>query len=168
MSKVKKHNKNWHLYEYDECKEYNDLKGAFYGLHQYIDGQPHVEQNLHGYPVKSPEGISWRINSGNKERVGQKSRTEKQFLELATNWKKETAAYSTMYHKTINNNYLGIIGMGTSVLPFIFKDLQKNIEHWFIALKAITKENPVSKEDIGDLQKMRTAWLNWAKQNNII
>ena len=96
------------------------------------------------------------------------SEIEQQFIDLTTSWKRETAAYSTMFHKTVNNNYLGIIGMGYPVVPFILNDLKKGPEHWFIALKAITKENPVSKEDIGDLRKMSEAWIEWGKKKNLI
>lgn len=107
----------------------------------------------------------WVVNRTSQEDLHS---TEKLFNNLAINWKKETAGYSTMYHKAINNNYLGIIGMGYDAVPFILNDLEKAPEHWFIALKAITKENPVAKEDIGDMRRMRAAWIEWGKRKHII
>jgi hypothetical protein len=96
------------------------------------------------------------------------SLAEKQFNELAAKWRKETGGYSTMIHIAGNNNYLDIIGMGKDVLPYIIKDLQKEPDYWFVALKHITKENPVPKEHIGDIDKMAEDWLNWARENKII
>ena len=100
--------------------------------------------------------------------IDHKSELQKKFNELAENWKRETGGYSTMLHKASNNNYLDIIGLGMDVVPFILKDLQKNSSLWFAALKAITKENPVPKESLGDTEKMRDAWLQWGKERKHI
>jgi hypothetical protein len=96
------------------------------------------------------------------------STTEKQFNELAYKWKKETAAYSNTLHITRNDSYLDIIGMGSDVVPLILRDLQKTPDHWFVALKAITKENPVPKEHFGNIKKMREHWLEWGRKKNLI
>lgn len=44
-----------------------------------------------------------------------------------------------------------------------FRKQQKNPDHWFWALQAITEENPANPKDAGDLRKMSEAWLKWAK-----
>jgi hypothetical protein len=51
--------------------------------------------------------------------------------------------------------------MGEKALPFIYFELQKEPDHWFWALKAITCEDPVPKEQRGNLQLMTIAWLKW-------
>ena len=56
--------------------------------------------------------------------------------------------------------YQQIIGMGAEALPFIFRELQKEPDHWFWALHAITGENPVSKNAAGDLKAMTSTGLN--------
>jgi len=94
--------------------------------------------------------------------------TEKEFNELAEKWRKETGGYSTMIHIAGNNNYLDIIGMGQKVVPFILKDLEREADYWFVALKHITKANPVPKSHLGDIEKMREDWLEWGRKNNLI
>jgi hypothetical protein len=64
--------------------------------------------------------------------------------------------------------YQSIIGMGPDVLPIIFRELQEKPGHWFWALQAITEEDPTRPEDAGDLQKMRAAWLGWAKERGYL
>ena len=61
--------------------------------------------------------------------------------------------------------YQQIIGMGTPALPLIFQELQREPDHWFWALGAITGENPVPEEDAGDLDAMTDAWLSWGSTN---
>lgn len=96
------------------------------------------------------------------------SNLEKRFTELASNWKKETRVFSTTFHKTLNDNYLGIIGMGELVVPLILKELQKKPDHWFVALHHITQQNPVPTEDMGNIKKMAQYWIEWGKKNNLI
>jgi hypothetical protein len=89
------------------------------------------------------------------------------FNELAKNWKSETAGYSIVSHKYTNKNYLAIMGMGLAgipIVPLILKDLERGPEFWHYALKNITNENPVPKEDINNLAKIRKAWLAWGKK----
>ena len=93
---------------------------------------------------------------------------EKRFNEYATRWKNETIGYSSTLHITRNDSYLDIIGMGESVVPFILRDLKKEPNHWFVALRAITKENPVQKEHYGNIEEMRQDWLVWGKKNRLI
>ena len=96
------------------------------------------------------------------------SSLEKQFLKLAEKWKKETGFHSSILHITRNDNYLEIIGMGKDVVPFILKDLKKAPYQWFVALKAITKENPILPEHFGSVKRMRQDWLEWGKRKNLI
>lgn len=67
-------------------------------------------------------------------------------------------------------SYLAIIGLGKEALPFILKDLQRETNHWFTALRAISKveSSPVRSEDAGNLKKMREAWLKWGKDNGYL
>lgn len=67
---------------------------------------------------------------------------------------------------TLNPFYFQIVGMGPAALPFIFARLRNEIkagepDHWFPALEAITRVDPVPKEDRGKINKMAAAWLEW-------
>lgn len=93
---------------------------------------------------------------------------EEQFNKLANKWKSDTAGYSTTLHITRHDSYLEIIGMGDKALPMILNDLKNEPNHWFVALKAISKVNPVPEEDIGNIEKMRIHWLKWGQANGLI
>lgn len=49
------------------------------------------------------------------------------------------------------------------MLPLIFARLADRPGHWFWALTAITGQNPVADEDLGNVRRMSEAWLTWAQ-----
>jgi len=85
---------------------------------------------------------------------------------LASTWKKDTMVMSSSTDMFSNESYLQIIGMGKKALPFIFSELRKEPNHWFVALKSITGIDPVPKEYRGNILKMSELWLAWAKDNH--
>lgn len=87
------------------------------------------------------------------------------FYTLASEWKKETASFSSITKKAMNQNYQRIIGMGEQALPFIFQELERHPDHWFWALTAITGINAIRPENRGRLEQMADDWLNWGKEN---
>lgn len=91
----------------------------------------------------------------------QPSEVERRFKKLSTKWKAETILMSSVEDMAMNRNYQRIIGMGPAVVPFILKSMKTKPDFWFWALRAITGADPVSKENLGDLQKMSAAWLKW-------
>ena len=90
---------------------------------------------------------------------------EFQFFMLASSWKKDTVFISSTTEKCMHPAYLRIIGMSKEALPFILRDLNEEPEpaHWFVALKAITGEDPVSSEHLGYIDRMAEDWILWAK-----
>jgi hypothetical protein len=87
------------------------------------------------------------------------------FNDLAATWKYDTRATSMVYEIVMHPAYQKIIGMGPKALPFIFKDLASETAHWFPALEAITQESPVPQAEFGDVEAMRTRWLEWANNH---
>jgi len=62
--------------------------------------------------------------------------------------------------------YLEIIDKGEEMIPFILRELQREPDHWFVALKVIMKQfSPVGPEDAGNIKKMTEAWLEWGRSN---
>lgn len=59
------------------------------------------------------------------------------------------------------DSYRSIIAMGPEVLPFIFKEMKCKVELWFVALREITGENPISPDRSGDIYAMNRDWLKW-------
>jgi hypothetical protein len=60
--------------------------------------------------------------------------------------------------------YQRIIGLGTAAVPLILAELEKDLDQWFWALKAITGEDPVPPESRGKMREMADAWLNWGRK----
>jgi hypothetical protein len=93
---------------------------------------------------------------------------EERFQRLAHDWRDETAHLSSISRMVMHPKYQSIIGMGPEVLPILFRELAVEPDHWFWALSAITEADPVPPEDAGDIQKMRAAWLQWAKEEGYL
>ncbi len=91
------------------------------------------------------------------------------FLELASEWKRETRFVSNITRKSMHIAYQKIIGMGRVAIPLILQDLQKNGPNdWFWALHVITDVNPITEDIAGDMRAMTEAWLAWGKKTGYL
>lgn len=86
---------------------------------------------------------------------------ETRFMKLKNQWEEETAALSSITDIAMHPAYQQIIGMGTSVIPFIIREMTINPNHWFWALKSITGEDPVPPEKRGKVKDMTNTWIFW-------
>ena len=87
------------------------------------------------------------------------------FLQLLSEWRKETAFQSSPRVITGHAAYQQIIEIGEPALPFIFEDMQENGGWWYPALRAITGDNPVPKDARGNRKLNDEAWLRWAREH---
>ncbi len=87
----------------------------------------------------------------------------RRFHELADQWKAQRGPTSAVEEMAMHPAYQQIIGMGPAAVPLLLAELQRQPDHWFWALKAITGEDPVPPADRGKLPKMAEAWLRWAE-----
>jgi hypothetical protein len=117
--------------------------------------------------VSNPTRVAWArsLPSAADEKV---SELETQFQELASRWREETAIYSTMVHKAMNDNFLDIVGMGPDVIPCILREMERRPDHWFKALKHLAKTDPVADQDRGNVKRMTVAWLDWGRENGFL
>jgi len=90
------------------------------------------------------------------------------FKELTERWREETLVLSSSTDVATHPAYQRIIGLGPQVILLILADLEKEPDHWFWALKAVTGEDPVSPDDRGRLPAMTAAWLKWGRENGWI
>lgn len=95
-------------------------------------------------------------------------RLEARFRELARRWREECAVLSSTTAKAVHPAYQQIIGLGPDALPLILRELAQTPGHWFWALKAITGEDPVPEQDVGDVRRMAKAWLNWGRERGYV
>jgi hypothetical protein len=90
------------------------------------------------------------------------------FRRLADQWLEETQLTSSLTEIVLHSAYQQIIGMGNAALPLILRELQERPAHWFWALRAITGENPVPREDAGRMARMTEHWLDWGRQHGFL
>lgn len=88
------------------------------------------------------------------------------FEKLANDWYEETCGFSSITKKITNFNYLKIIALGQAVVPLILHSLAQRPDHWFVALKALTDQDPIKPGD--NFEQAVEAWLNWGKKEGLI
>lgn len=91
---------------------------------------------------------------------------ESEFRTQADQWRRETLHTSSLTKMVMHPSYLRIIGMGRSVLPFLFKELAQRPDHWLVALNAITGEDPAPAESTFD--EAVGAWLDWGRRHGYL
>ena len=64
--------------------------------------------------------------------------------------------------------YQAIIGLGWPAVPLLLRDLEREPVHWFEVLQAITGEDPVAREQWGNIPAMAAAWLAWGRQHGLV
>ena len=88
---------------------------------------------------------------------------EQRFNRLAEEWYNAAGYLSSMTQASQHPAYQEIIRMGDAVVPLLLRDLEATHRHWFIALKEITKENPMPRESAGNIPQLAEAWVLWGK-----
>ena len=88
---------------------------------------------------------------------------DQKFQSLAQDWKRETRFASLTNQMFLIPSYQRIIGLGPGAIPLILRELQKEPNHWFWALAALTGENPVDRASAGNVQEMTHEWLEWGR-----
>lgn len=86
------------------------------------------------------------------------------FHELASKWKHETAGISSIAQKMDHPAMRRILDMGESVVPFILRELRDRPTWWFSALIKLTGENPVPRDQRGQLRESANAWIRWGRE----
>lgn len=106
-------------------------------------------------------GVQWPDIAINHQRL---------FNSLVKQWYAERGFSSSSSVISSCPAYIRIIEMGEKALPLILRKMREEADkpdHWFGALKAITGEDPVNKEDWGNGLKMARAWFSWAKRKDV-
>ena len=85
------------------------------------------------------------------------------FEKLADEWLKGRPRGVNVRQMTEHPAYQQIIQMGEPAVPWILDRLDRETDHWFPALSAITGANPVPPNSKGNLPDMTAAWLHWGR-----
>jgi len=89
---------------------------------------------------------------------------EQIFHELVTTWWTETLFTSSVTDMAMHRSYQRIIGLGPAAIPLLLRELERQPDHWFWALHAITGVDPTMPEQKGKVQEMAKAWLDWGRE----
>jgi len=90
------------------------------------------------------------------------------FDRLAWAWRQQTDFLSSSTAIVRHPAYRAIVAMGEPAVPLILGELRQRGGHWFAALREITGENPVRREDWGRVDSMTRAWLDWGERRGLI
>jgi hypothetical protein len=88
--------------------------------------------------------------------------TADRFSRLAAKWKTERGPTSSITQMAMHPAYQEIIGMGREAIALLLRELEREPDHWFWALKSITGIEPVALDHRGNVQAMTEDWLHWA------
>ena len=96
--------------------------------------------------------------------AAERDRDHERFLSLAARWKAERLPVSSPTQLTDHPAYLEIVGMGRTAIPWLLRELRREPDHWFIALKRLAGIDPVQPASRGNLDAMAADWLAWGRQ----
>lgn len=88
---------------------------------------------------------------------------ERLFQQLVAEWHEDTRFQSSTDVLAAHPSFLRIIGLGHRILPLVLSSYSRELDHWYLALRPLTGVDPVPESDLGDLDRMREAWLAWAR-----
>ncbi len=90
------------------------------------------------------------------------------FQRLAAEWKEQSRYLSNSAQMAMLKPYQRIIGMGWPAVPLILEEMRRQPGQWFWALEAITEENPVPVEALGNVRAMTQAWIEWGLKQGLL
>ena len=93
---------------------------------------------------------------------------ESRFVRLKDEWKQQSQYLSNTTQMAMLRPYQQVIGLGSSVVPLILRELAREPDHWFWALEAITGKNPVPAEAVGNVAATVEAWLAWGRREGLL
>ncbi len=92
---------------------------------------------------------------------------EARFQRLVREWREATGHFSSSRDMAMHRAYQEIIGMGVEALPLLLREMEREPDHLFWALRAITGQDPVPAEHRGRIAEMARDWIEWARQQGI-
>jgi hypothetical protein len=90
---------------------------------------------------------------------------EERFRTLAAQWKRESLFLSSTTEMMELPSYQQIIALGPAVVPLLLRELEREPDHWFWALKVLTGANPVPEEQRGKVREMAKCWVDWGRKH---
>jgi hypothetical protein len=89
------------------------------------------------------------------------------FKQLKNEWLTARPSESSPIRIAMHPAYLKIIGMGSAAVPLLLEELKTSPDMWFVALRSITCQDPVTASARGNVPEMAKAWIKWGKERRI-
>jgi len=102
-----------------------------------------------------------------QDATGKNTEVEDIFNELYIQWC-DKVKFDSFIGNSTNIYQDKIVQLGYSAVPLIIDKLRTENAHLFIALNRITGENPVKKENRGNVKKMTEDWIQWWNERNYV
>jgi hypothetical protein len=93
---------------------------------------------------------------------------EEQFRELVRRWKAERGQTSSAVKMAATPAYRQIVNLGKDAVPLLLAELERQPDHWFLALYEITGVDPVPKQSRGRINEMAAAWVQWGREHGFV
>ena len=89
-----------------------------------------------------------------------------EFAEAKNRWYMDTMDIRT--DPSEHPDFRRIVGMGEAAIPLILEELRVRPSLLYVALEAITGENPVAETGSDSLEDISLIWQRWGEQNRRI
>jgi len=122
--------------------------------------------SLRGIPANAVIRVSFDSGWSAVRKPESQDKLWSEFKNQADQWRRDTLHTSSLTKMVMHPSYLRIIGMGRSVLPLLFKELQERPDHWLVALNAITGQDPAPSD--GTFDEAVAAWLDWGRTHGYL
>ena len=142
----------------DWSENFNPEKGILYIQNKVNIGESSVAFHLANAILKAWSEDSYSIST-------EEGNLEKYFSSLVSKWKTDMIFQSSISTMVEHTAYQGIINLGDDVVPLLLKELKVRPDHWFVALKRITGEDPIKANQRGDFDQMVQSWLKWGEDH---
>lgn len=90
----------------------------------------------------------------------------KKFRRLAQQWSHDTVFYSSSHDIVMHWAYQQVIGLGSQVVPLIYKEMIAGRLHWTWALSAILGEDPAADTD--SPRDATDVWIRWIEEHHSV
>ena len=130
---------------------------------------PGYEQLRHPLEQRDrlPEWMAVGPHLGESRKTAAEELSER-FNLLADRWRAETAFLSSVEDMCIHEAYQRIIGLGQPAVPLLLRGLDREPDHWFWALQAITGQVVHDEGTAGNVAAMARAWTEWGRRNGYL
>ncbi len=89
-----------------------------------------------------------------------------QFEVHADIWRRETRGAPFLITRVTHWAYQRVIGLGPEVLPLVLRELERETDHWYWALNAISGVDPA--EGVEDFEEAAARWLEWGRATGLL